>query len=83
MAIVITMAMLAVPAFANSSGGLVAVKTDEGVFLSRNMTAPVVVNERTLVPVRAIAEALGMDVIWNGELQKVIIKRGDKIQTAQ
>lgn len=37
--------------------------------------APVVVNDRTLVPVRAISEAFDFDVSWNGELQKVVITR--------
>ena len=43
-------------------------------------TAPVISENRTMVPVRAVAEAFGMDVIWNGELQKVIIKRGGMVQ---
>lgn len=39
-------------------------------------TAPVLINGVTLVPVRFIAEALGMTVQWNGDIQKVTIKRG-------
>lgn len=36
--------------------------------------APQIVGERTLVPVRAIAEALDCSVDWNGETNSVIIK---------
>lgn len=34
---------------------------------------PVIVNDRTLIPVRAVSEALGKNVDWNGETQTVII----------
>lgn len=37
-------------------------------------TAPKIVNDRTLVPVRAISEALGCTVDWNGGTKTVIIK---------
>lgn len=36
-------------------------------------TAPVIYNNRTLVPVRVISESLGCEVEWNGEEQKVMI----------
>lgn len=32
------------------------------------------INDRTLVPVRAIAEAFGCNVDWNGNTQTVTIK---------
>ncbi len=35
--------------------------------------APTIINSRTLVPVRAVAESLGVDVIWNGDIQVVSI----------
>lgn len=35
--------------------------------------APVIIDERTLVPVRAIAESFGLKVDWNGDAQTVII----------
>lgn len=38
---------------------------------------PVVINDRTLVPVRAVCEALGLDVDWNQKFQEVTISRGD------
>lgn len=39
-------------------------------------TAPVVVNDRTLVPIRAIIEAMGGAVAWDGEAQKVTLDLG-------
>lgn len=36
--------------------------------------APQIVGERTLVPVRAIAEAFDCSVDWNDETNSVIIK---------
>ena len=37
-----------------------------------------IVDERTLVPVRAISEAYGMAVEWDGETSSVYITRGTK-----
>lgn len=36
----------------------------------------VIINSRTLVPLRAIFEALGASVLWNGETSSVIAKKG-------
>lgn len=38
---------------------------------------PIIENGRTLVPFRAIFEALGADVSWNNDTQQVTAKRGD------
>ena len=38
---------------------------------------PVIENGRTLAPIRAITEALGAEVIWNGEIQGITIIRDD------
>lgn len=38
--------------------------------------APMIVNERTLLPVRAVAEAFGMAVIWEAEQQVILIVAG-------
>ena len=40
---------------------------------------PVIVNSRTLVPVRAISDALGVQVDWNGETRTVILSSGKQI----
>lgn len=38
--------------------------------------APVIRNSRTLLPVRAVVEELGGEVIWNSELQQATLKYG-------
>lgn len=38
---------------------------------------PMIVNDRTLVPVRFIAESFGADVSWDGDTKKVTVKNGD------
>lgn len=41
--------------------------------------SPIIENERTLVPMRAIFEALGAKVDWNGETRTVTATRGDDV----
>ncbi len=36
-------------------------------------TAPEIINNRTMVPIRAIAEASGYEINWDGENLEVII----------
>lgn len=52
--------------------------------------APVIVNDRTLVPIRHIAEALGAEVTWDNALRmarirmadkEILVRIGDKIAT--
>lgn len=40
---------------------------------------PVIENGRTLAPVRAVTEALGAEVLWNGETQSIIITKDEII----
>jgi hypothetical protein len=40
-------------------------------------TSPVVVNGRTLVPIRAIVEALGGEIVWEASEQKTTVKMQD------
>ena len=40
-------------------------------------TVPVIVNDRTLLPVRAIVEKMGGTVEWNGETQEVTLNYGE------
>lgn len=40
---------------------------------------PVIVNDRTLVPVRVISEGLGAEVEWDNDTKTVTITSGDKI----
>ncbi len=39
-------------------------------------TTPVIVNGRTFLPVRAVVEELGGEVLWDGETQTVTLNRG-------
>lgn len=62
--------------------GIIKVNTDEvTVSLNNNEIvfdqAPIIINGRTLVPLRAIFEALGATVEWNGETQTVTSTKGD------
>ena len=42
-----------------------------------NDVAPIARNNRTLLPIRFVAEALGAQVDWNADLQKVTISKAD------
>ena len=39
--------------------------------------APQIINDRTMIPLRAISEAIGADVKWDGDAYSVIIKTKD------
>ena len=41
-----------------------------------NDVAPKIVNDRTMLPIRIVAENLGGTVTWNGELQRVTMQKG-------
>ena len=43
-----------------------------------SLAAPIVENNRTLVPIRFISEELGADVEWDGTDKTVRVKKGDK-----
>lgn len=38
-------------------------------------TAPAIINERTMLPIRFIAESFGFDVAWDGDTQKITITK--------
>lgn len=40
--------------------------------------APVLANDRVLVGLRAVAEALGARVTWNEAMRQVVVQRGDR-----
>lgn len=42
-------------------------------------TNPLIVNDRTMVPIRAVAEALGYSVKWFGESQTVSMQKGNDL----
>ena len=41
-------------------------------------TAPRIINGRTLVPLRALSEAIGANVVWEESLKKVLINKNEK-----
>lgn len=41
---------------------------------------PVIIEDRTLVPLRAVAEVFGYEVIWDDESRTVIINSGNNLQ---
>lgn len=44
---------------------------------TKNDVAPIIRNDRTMLPARFVAEALGAKVGWNEEFQRVTITKGD------
>lgn len=68
----------AAPAFAADD---ITVKLD-GLNINFDV-APVIENDRTLVPLRAIFEALGASVYWDGEEQTVISAKDNRTCTFQ
>lgn len=76
------MTMLAVPVFAAEAGVSVVI---DGQAVTFTDAAPVIEDSRTLVPLRAIFEKMGADVVWDQDTQtatavkadiKVVIKIG-------
>ena len=46
-------------------------------------TAPAIINERTMLPIRFIAESFGFEVSWDGDTQTVTISGTEKAQAPQ
>ena len=42
-------------------------------------TPPVIINGRTMIPIRAVAEQMGLKVGWNGEIQTVTIQNYNSV----
>jgi flavodoxin len=45
--------------------------------IDENGTVPVIINDRTLLPVRAVVEEMGGEVAWNGETREVTLNCGE------
>lgn len=43
-----------------------------------NLSGPIIVNSRTLVPIRFISEAIGAKVIWDGDNRTVLVEKENK-----
>ena len=56
--------------FALSNGSMMRIDSEN------TEVVPFIENERTLVPLRFIAEAFGAEVNWNGDKQEITIKQG-------
>jgi len=57
----------------NISDGMAMVSLTIGVPLPDGMGVPIIVNDRTLVPLRYVAEILGADVYWDGASRAVYV----------
>ncbi|MBE6008445.1 MAG: AMIN domain-containing protein, partial [Lachnospiraceae bacterium] len=57
--------------------------TVEGVKITEYTMPPIILESRTLVPARAVFEAMGGDVAWNADTQEVYIVRGDDLVVIQ
>ncbi|MDD2401422.1 MAG: stalk domain-containing protein [Clostridia bacterium] len=65
----------AVPYINGNKGAIIIYLEDIPLFFDVD---PVIINGRTLVPMRGIFQALGASVDWNGELQQVTAKTEDR-----
>ncbi|NLK38583.1 MAG: AMIN domain-containing protein [Epulopiscium sp.] len=66
----------------NYSAQAIHIKIDN-VALETTDMPPIVLNDRTLVPVRAVSEALHAEVAWNQELKEVYIVKDENIVVIQ
>lgn len=68
---ILTFAMLISTANANTQSN-VKIVVDGNTIVFEDQ-GPVIVNDNTLVPIRAVMEALGKTVDWNGDLNQAIV----------
>lgn len=68
-------AMLSIPAFASG----IAVKVDGRTVAFREEPKPVIINERTYVPIRRVLEYMGAKVDWKEETRTVTVTSADNI----
>ena len=55
----------------------------DGNYLYFNDVPPQIIENRTMVPLRVIFEALGAEIDWNGDTQTVTATRGDTVVVMQ
>ena len=58
-------------------GNPVMTVNNEGKPIDENGTAPVIINDRTLLPVRAVVEEMGGAVTWDADTRTVSLTYGD------
>ncbi|MBE6623272.1 MAG: copper amine oxidase N-terminal domain-containing protein [Ruminococcaceae bacterium] len=71
---VIVMIISSVPSVLAANSNNIEIYVD-GVAVQNMDVKPFIENGRTLVPVRAVAEAMGAEVLWNQETQTVSLKK--------
>ena len=78
-------ALTAAAAACIAAAGTAAAADDIKVYVNGEQIGfdvpPIIENERTLVPMRAIFEALGAEVSWDGETATVTAKKGDDTES--
>ena len=52
----------------------VVVDGKESIFTDQ---APIIKNDRTMIPLRGVLETMGIDIVWNAEEQSITAERGD------
>ncbi|MFO7173784.1 MAG: copper amine oxidase N-terminal domain-containing protein, partial [Bacillota bacterium] len=77
----LALALMVLPAAPALAGGGIRVRVD-GVELQTD-AAPFIHRDRTMVPVRALAEALGFAVDWDGGTRRVTLARGENVLVLQ
>ena len=70
-----TAAALSIPAFASG----IAVKVDGRTIAFREEPKPVIINDRTYVPIRRVLESMGASVEWNEEKRTVTVTSSNNI----
>ncbi len=69
--------LLTLPVMAAHGGQDITVNID-GLSLKTDV-APVIANDRTMVPFRAVSEALGLEVVWDAPRQTVVVNGDDLV----
>ena len=79
-------AAMAFTSFATSTGIFTAQEATFNIYVEgeefKSENPPLVIEGRTYLPLRAIGEALGINVEWNGEERRVEIKTGKENESS-
>lgn len=74
--LIISLLLSGIPTYASAPNDAIQLIVDH-----KNITAlsePVIENGRVLVPIKFVSDAIGAEVIWDGEERTVLVKKGDK-----
>lgn len=84
--LVLLFSLVAVSALAAGNTIEMQIGNPEATVYGEAMTMdapPVIVNDRTMVPLRFVAEAMGVSLYWDGETATVFIMSGESVTTLQ